>query len=103
MHLGYPERVDDSLPQLPNLGEFHWRAEGEKHAWSPESISNLQVAARANNEDAYWKFAHQINADNRNRCTLRGLLDFKETGNSDFTRWTFSPPAKSSSDFVPVR
>ncbi|QDT12299.1 glutamate synthase large subunit [Planctomycetes bacterium K23_9] len=80
--LGYPERVDDKLPQLPNLGEYHWRAEGEKHTWSPESISNLQLAARNNNEDAYWKFSHQINSDNRNRCTLRGLLDFNETGNS---------------------
>ncbi|MGB7346411.1 MAG: glutamate synthase-related protein, partial [Pirellulaceae bacterium] len=80
--LGFPEHVNDKLPQLPNLGEYHWRAEGEKHTWSPESISNLQVAARNNNEDAYWKFAHQINSDNRNRCTLRGLLDFKDTGKS---------------------
>ncbi len=76
--LGYPERKEDSLPALPNLGEYHWRAEGEKHAWSPESISNLQIAARANNSDAYWKFSDQINTNNRNRCTLRGLLGFKE-------------------------
>ncbi|MGB0595533.1 MAG: glutamate synthase large subunit [Rubripirellula sp.] len=75
--LGYPERNEDRLRQLPNLGEFHWRAEGEKHAWSPGSISNLQVAARKNDESAYWKFAHTINEDNRSRCTLRGLLDFK--------------------------
>ena len=80
--LGYPERDVDVLPQLPNLGEYHWRAEGEKHTWSPDSIANLQIAARNNNEDAYWKFAHQINSDNRNRCTLRGLLDFKDTGKS---------------------
>jgi len=76
--LGYPERKSDTSHQLPSLGEFHWRAEGEKHAWSPQSISSLQVAARTNNEDAYWKFAHAINEDNRNRCTLRGLLGFQE-------------------------
>ncbi|TWU45066.1 Ferredoxin-dependent glutamate synthase 1 [Novipirellula aureliae] len=76
--LGYPNRKSDTSHQLPSLGEFHWRAEGEKHAWSPQSISSLQVAARTNNEDAYWKFAHAINEDNRNRCTLRGLLGFKE-------------------------
>ncbi|MEM9643847.1 MAG: glutamate synthase large subunit, partial [Planctomycetota bacterium] len=75
--LGYPQEVADKLPQLPNLGEFHWRAEGEKHAWSPQAISSLQIAARSNNEDAYWKFSHEINKDNRTRCTLRGLLDFK--------------------------
>ena len=76
--LGYPSRQDGRLPQLPNLGEYHWRAEGEKHAWSPETISSLQVAARGNNGDAYWRFAHSINEDNRNRCTLRGLLDFRD-------------------------
>lgn len=75
--LGYPLRHDAALPQLPNPGEFHWRAAGEKHAWSPESIAALQVAARTGDEDAYWKFAHTINEDNRNRCTLRGLLGFK--------------------------
>ena len=74
--LGFPERPADQESQLPNMGEFHWRAEGEKHAWTPESISSLQVAARTNNEDAYWKFAHTINEDNKNRCTLRGLLEF---------------------------
>jgi glutamate synthase (NADPH/NADH) large chain len=76
--LGFPERKSDKLRQLPNLGEFHWRAEGEKHTWSPESISTLQLAARNNNQDAYWKFAHTINEDSRNRCTLRGLLDFNQ-------------------------
>src|SRR6056297_1018077 len=75
--LGFPVDKSDHQKQLPNLGEFHWRAEGEKHAWSPQAISSLQVAARNNNEDAYWKFAHEINEDNRTRCTLRGLLDFQ--------------------------
>ncbi|QDT03184.1 Ferredoxin-dependent glutamate synthase 1 [Rubripirellula lacrimiformis] len=74
--LGYPSKSADRLTALPNLGEYHWRAEGEKHAWSPQSISDLQVAARGNDKDAYWRFAHTINEDNRNRCTLRGLFDF---------------------------
>src|SRR5690606_15742293 len=30
--LGFPERGDRRATQLPNLGEYHWRAEGEKHA-----------------------------------------------------------------------
>ncbi len=76
--LGYPEKTSHRLPSLPNPGEYHWRAEGEKHAWSPQSISSLQLAARNNNEDAYWQFAHTINEDNRNRCTLRGLFGFRE-------------------------
>lgn len=80
--LGYPKRSSDNQPSLPNLGEYHWRAEGEKHAWTPESISNLQIASQTNNSDAYWKFAEKINSDNRSRCTLRGLLRFQKTGNS---------------------
>ncbi|MAI69902.1 MAG: glutamate synthase large subunit [Rhodopirellula sp.] len=75
-NLGFPENVDSRLKQLPNLGEYHWRAEGEKHAWSPMSISSLQIAARKNDESEYWKFAQAINEDSRSRCTLRGLLEF---------------------------
>jgi glutamate synthase (NADPH/NADH) large chain len=78
-NLGFPENVDSRLKQLPNLGEYHWRAEGEKHAWSPLSISSLQIAARKNDESEYWKFAQAINQDSRSRCTLRGLLDFDDS------------------------
>ncbi|MAI31691.1 MAG: glutamate synthase large subunit [Planctomycetaceae bacterium TMED240] len=78
-NLGFPENVDSRLKQLPNLGEYHWRAEGEKHAWSPMSISSLQIAARKNDESEYWKFAQAINEDSRSRCTLRGLLEFDDS------------------------
>lgn len=77
--LGFPLRSDDRVTQLPNIGEFHWRAEGEKHAWSPAAISDLQMAARDNSRDAYWRFAKTINEDNKNRCSLRGLLEFDES------------------------
>jgi glutamate synthase (NADPH/NADH) large chain len=76
--LGYPKRKSDRLPMLPNVGEYHWRAEGEKHVWSPQAISSLQIAARTGSEDAYWSYAQTINDDNRARATLRGLLDFQE-------------------------
>ncbi|MDP6675749.1 MAG: glutamate synthase central domain-containing protein, partial [Gammaproteobacteria bacterium] len=59
---------------LPNPGEFHWRSTGERHAWEPESIHELQVAARNNDAEAYRRFAEQMNADKR---TLRGFLDLK--------------------------
>ncbi|MEX0792644.1 MAG: glutamate synthase large subunit, partial [Pirellulaceae bacterium] len=76
--LGYPLREDGRLPVLPNPGEFHWRAEGENHAWSPQAISNIQVAARTNSRQAYTDFAKTVNEDAKNRCMLRGLLTFKE-------------------------
>ena len=64
-NLGFPEREEEGLPILANPGEFHWRAEGERHAWDPVSIANLQVASRTNNRDDYWKFAEHINNEER--------------------------------------
>ena len=76
--LGYPKRKVDRQPVLPNPGEFHWRAEGERHTWDPEAISDLQVAARTNSRETYRQFARHADEDARTRCTLRGLLRFKE-------------------------
>jgi glutamate synthase (NADPH/NADH) large chain len=76
--LGYPEKPTERSVSLPNLGEFHWRAEGEKHGWAPQSIASLQTAARTGSEEAYWNFANFINKESKVRCTLRGLLEFKD-------------------------
>jgi glutamate synthase (NADPH/NADH) large chain len=76
--IGYPSRAEQRLPVLPNFGEFHWRAEGERHMWDPQSIADLQVAARENSTDAYWRFASHANEDATRKCALRGLLKFKE-------------------------
>jgi len=79
--IGYPARRSESLPVLPNPGEFHWRADGERHMWDPQSIADIQTAARGNDRDAYWKFAKHANEDAKVKCSLRGLLKFKEGGN----------------------
>ena len=79
--LGYPTRAEQRLPELPNLGEFHWRAEGERHMWDPQSIADLQSAARDNSADAYLRFSKHTNEDATRKCTLRGLLNFKEGTN----------------------
>jgi glutamate synthase (NADPH/NADH) large chain len=76
--LGYPTRPAAQLPVLPNYGEFHWRAEGERHMWDPPAIADLQVAARQNNAEAYWRFARHANEEATRRCALRGLLKFRE-------------------------
>ena len=79
--LGYPEQAVDRLPVLPNPGEFHWRADGERHMWDPPAIADLQVAARNNSVDAYRRFADHANRDAQTRCALRGLLAFKPGAN----------------------
>jgi len=79
--LGFPSRDEDKMETLPNPGEFHWRADGEKHMWNPNSIASLQVAARTNNLDSYRQFSDHINDDAKARCALRGLMEFKNDVN----------------------
>ena len=73
-NLGYPSTTLNAQDILPNPGEFHWRADGERHMWDPQSIADLQVAARNDDADAYQRFSEHSNRDARTRCTLRGLL-----------------------------
>jgi len=76
--LGYPKRLSHTLNVLSNPGEYHWRAEGEKHVVNPRSIAQLQLAARTNSRDAYWNYARLVNEDSRQRCTLRGLMRLRD-------------------------
>ncbi|MEM9353317.1 MAG: glutamate synthase-related protein [Planctomycetota bacterium] len=79
--IGFPQGDDGRLPVLPNPGEFHWRADGERHMWDPQAIADIQVAARTGSPDAYERFAKHINHDSRVRCQLRGLLTFQDGAN----------------------
>ncbi|HTN74710.1 MAG TPA: glutamate synthase central domain-containing protein, partial [Pirellulaceae bacterium] len=75
--IGYPLRAEMKLEVLGNPGEFHWRAEGERHMWDPQAISDLQVAARTGESAAYWRFAKHVDEEATRACALRGLLKFK--------------------------
>ena len=79
--LGYPSRDVVRLPVLPNPGDFHWRSGGELHMWNPDTIANLQVAARTNSKEAYRRFADFSNNEATRRATLRGLLKFRDGAN----------------------
>jgi len=75
--LGFPLINKENIEVLPNPGDFHWRQGGDSHMWDPETISDLQQAARNNNEDSYWKFSNYANKQTTKDSTLRGLLKFK--------------------------
>ena len=76
--IGFPSRTEQvRLPVLPNQGEYHWRADGEAHMWSPQTIATIQTAARTNSRAAYEQFSKLVNEDAHKRCTLRGLLKIK--------------------------
>ncbi len=78
--LGYPSR-SPNVAVLPNPGDFHWRRHGDTHMWDPEAIADLQVASRANSEDAYWRFSKHVNEESTKKSMLRGLLSFKSDVN----------------------
>ncbi|WP_045223490.1 glutamate synthase large subunit [Methyloterricola oryzae] len=58
-------------------GEYAYRVRGEDHIWTPETISKLQHATRANDARTYAEYAQIINEQNEHLLTLRGLMDFK--------------------------
>ncbi len=76
--LGFPPPHSPRLASLPNPGEFHWRADGERHMWDPRAIGDLQVAAREADGESYQRFSDYVNKDSRVRCTLRSLMKFRD-------------------------
>jgi glutamate synthase domain-containing protein 2/glutamate synthase domain-containing protein 3 len=58
-------------------GEYQYRDDGEKHLWNPSTVTSLQQAVRQDDADEYARFAREINQQDRNLCTLRGLFEFK--------------------------
>ncbi len=74
---GFPAEDHDRVADLPNPGDYHWRAGGERHMWNPQMISRLQNAARTNSTEAYEQFAQLANEDTTRTCSLRGLLQFR--------------------------
>ena len=63
--------------KLLDGGEYAFRINGEKHAWSPSTISNLQQAVRINSKDSFKDFSNQINDHSKSMFTIRSLFDFK--------------------------
>ena len=73
----FPGRQGEK-PQLVTGGLYQWRRDGEFHLWNPGSIAALQDSVRNNDFEAFKKFGAMINDQEKNLCTLRGLLKFKE-------------------------
>ncbi len=57
-------------------GEYHFRLDGEKHLWNPQTIADLQHAVRTDDQEAYDRYAASINDQSRESATLRGLFAF---------------------------
>jgi glutamate synthase (NADPH/NADH) large chain len=68
--------------ELKSKGELRWRKDGEEHIFNPETIYLLQNACRTNDYQKFKEFSETIKNSKTNKCTLRGMMDFKSTNNS---------------------
>ena len=62
---------------LDDGGEYSYRVNGEKHSWSPSSISNLQQAVRINSRESFTNFSREINDHSKSMYTIRSLFDLQ--------------------------
>jgi glutamate synthase (ferredoxin) len=75
-HYAFPDRQVNGHT-LEVGGQYQWRAEGEVHLFSPQTIHKLQQACRTGNFKVFKEYSALVNEQSRKICTLRGLLDFK--------------------------
>jgi glutamate synthase (NADPH) large chain len=67
-------------------GEYAYRIRGEKHAWSPDVVADLQHAVRTAEEspetaqDRYNSFAARVNSGENGYLAIRHLFDIKPIG-----------------------
>ncbi len=62
---------------LLNQGQFHWRKDGIKHAWNPETIATLQLATRTGNYEKFKEFSKLVN-EKETAIFIRDFLGFKK-------------------------
>ncbi len=63
---------------VKSAGIYHYRENGEKHGWNPESIGLLQWATRTNDYKKYKEYSETVEKDNRKPHFLRGCVNIKK-------------------------
>jgi glutamate synthase (ferredoxin) len=58
-------------------GQYQWRADGELHLFSPQTVHKLQHSVRTGNYAIFKEYSKLIDDQLKKFFTLRGLLDFK--------------------------
>ncbi len=73
--------LTESETELQVGGQYQYRVGGEYHLINPLTISKVQHAVRQNNFATFQEYTDLIDDQNRNLCTLRGLIKLKYTDN----------------------
>ncbi|HEY1755010.1 MAG TPA: glutamate synthase large subunit [Bryobacteraceae bacterium] len=69
--------VTESETELNVGGDYQYRIKGEYHLLNPNTIGNLQRAVRENSYESFEAYTELIDKENRQLCTLRGLMELK--------------------------
>jgi glutamate synthase domain-containing protein 2/glutamate synthase domain-containing protein 3 len=75
----FPERPVNGRT-LETGGRYQWREDGEHHLFNPETIYKLQQACWNNDYNLFQEYSRLIDDQNCRLGTLRGLLEFKFSG-----------------------
>ncbi len=62
---------------LPNYGQFHWRKDGIKHAWTPETIATLQLATRTGDYQKFKQYSQLVD-QKEDPIFIRDFLGWKK-------------------------
>ncbi len=74
----FPKRTQP-IGQLELGGNYHYRAQAERHLWNPRTIAALQRAVRMEDVKSYEEYAKLINDQASGLLTLRGLWEFAKS------------------------
>ena len=71
------ETTTDNGAFLPNIGQFHWRRDGVRHAWNPETIATLQLACRKGDYKKFKEFSRLVD-EKAEPIFIRDFLNIKQ-------------------------
>jgi glutamate synthase (NADPH/NADH) large chain len=68
-------KITSAKPSLDLGGQYHYRAQGERHLWNPTTVARLQHAVRQDDVKSYKEYAEYINEHKDGLITLRGMWE----------------------------
>ena len=69
--------LTQSETELEPGGAYQYRVRGEYHLLNPITVAKLQHAVRTENFQTFQEYTDLIDKQNRDLCTLRGLMELK--------------------------
>jgi glutamate synthase domain-containing protein 2/glutamate synthase domain-containing protein 3 len=74
--------IPDSSTDLELGGNYQYRVNGEYHLLNPQTVSKLRHAAQSGGYETFEEYAELIDKQNRELCTLRGLMELRVNAKS---------------------